>query len=431
MRSFFAAASLLLAACTCLPADEGMWLFNQFPKERVEAKYKFEVTGKFLDHLRAASVRFNNGGSGSFISPHGLLFTNHHVGADCIQKLSSADHDYMANGFYATTQADERACPDLEVNKLLKIEDVTARITQGTSAKNPTEADRARKVNIASTEKNCMAETGNRCEVIPLFSGERYHLYQYHKYTDIRLVLAPEYDIAAFGKDPDNFTYPRYCLDFTLFRAYENGKPVESEPYFRWNAQGARDHDLVFVPGNPGSTGRLATVAELEFDRDLLYPLILDHAKSIVDTLLAYSAESPEHARQATEELESQQNSLKAFAGFERGLLDPVLIARKRKEETELRRRIDADPKLKAEFGGTWDRVAEAYSEYRSIVVPLQLLETRATRSSNLLRLARMVVRYAAETQKPNGERLREYRESSLPAVRQQLASKAPVYLPI
>ncbi|MCC7499666.1 MAG: S46 family peptidase [Bryobacterales bacterium] len=430
MRSS-AVAVLLLAAAVSLPADEGMWLFNQFPAERVKAKYNFEVTSQFLDQLRAASVRFNNGGSGSFISPHGLLFTNHHVGADCIQKLSSASHDYMAGGFYADTQAEERACPDLEVNKLLKIDDVTARITEGTAGKNPAAAERLRKANIAHAEKACSVETGNRCEVVPLFSGERYHMYQYHKYTDIRLVFAPEYDIAAFGKDPDNFTYPRYCLDFALFRAYENGKPAESGPYFRWNPRGARDHELIFVSGNPGSTGRLATVAELEFDRDVLYPLMLDHAKSIVHTLLDYSAESPEHARQAVEALESQQNTLKAFSGFERGLLDPALIAQKRTEEAGLRRKIDADPKLKAEFGGTWDRIAGAYREYRGIVVPLQLLEIRAPRASNLLRLARIVVRYAAETPKPNGERLREFRDSSLPAIRQQLASTAPIYKPL
>lgn len=430
MRSS-AVFALLLAACAALHADEGMWLFNQFPAERVKAKYNFEVTSQFLDHLRAASVRFNNGGSGSFISPHGLLFTNHHVGADCIQKLSTAGHDYMAAGFYAATQAEERACPDIEVNKLLKIDDVTRQITEGASEKSPAEAERLRKANIAHAEKSCMAATGNRCEVVSLFSGERYDMYQYHKYTDIRLVFAPEYDIAAFGKDPDNFTYPRYCLDFALFRAYENGKPVESEPYFHWNARGARDHELIFVSGNPGTTGRLATVAELEFDRDFLYPLILDHAKAIVHTLLDYSAESPEHARQAVEELEMQQNSLKAFTGFERGLLDPALMARKRQEEDALRRKIDTNPKLKAEFGGTWDSIAGAYREYRAIVVPLQLLEMRAPRASNLLRLARLVIRSAAESPKPNGERLPEFRDSALPTVQRQLASRAPVYKPL
>src|SRR5882762_10018802 len=209
-----------------LIADDGMWLFDHFPKEQVQKTYGFVTTNDFLQHLERASVRFNNGGSGSFVSPRGLLFTNHHIGADCIQKLSTSEHDYMAGGFQAATEADEKACPDLEVNVLLKTEDVSAKVNTGISVKTPSaDANRTRKATTARIEKECTTSTGNRCDVVTLYSGGQYSLYQYKKYTDVRLVFAPEFAVAQFGGDPDNFTYPRFCLDFSLFRAYENGKP--------------------------------------------------------------------------------------------------------------------------------------------------------------------------------------------------------------
>src|SRR5947209_6876026 len=292
-RLMFLLVSLAGLACF---ADEGMWPVNQFPKDAVRKRYSFQVTDPFLEHIQLSSVRFNNGGSGSFISPQGLLFTNHHVGRDCIQKVSSADHDYVANGFSAESLSDEKKCPDLEINVLLKMEDVTAKVKEGEKPGDDTATvNQARKAAMARIEKECAAATGNRCDVVTLYSGGRYDLYQYKKYTDVRLVFAPEEAIAQFGGDPDNFNYPRYCLDFSLFRAYENDRPVESKDYLHWSRTGAQEGELTFVAGNPGTTGRLMTMAQLEFSRDVAYPLLYARLEAMIKALEAYGAESLEN----------------------------------------------------------------------------------------------------------------------------------------
>jgi hypothetical protein len=335
----------------------------------------------------------------------------------------------MGKGFYAASQADEKACPALEVNVLLNIEDVTAKVTADVKAGMPTaEANQVKKAAMTRLEKECNAATGNRCDVVTLFSGGQYHLYQYKKYTDVRLVFAPEESIAAFGGDPDNFTYPRYCLDFALFRAYENGKPVDSSKnYFRWSKAGVNDGELTFVPGHPGTTGRLMPVTGLEFSRDVSYPLVLRRLESLVDTLEGYGAENAENKRVARDNLLSQQNSLKAFKGFMAGLKDDRLIERKRADERKLRAAIADDPKKQAQFGKVWDEVAAGYEAYRQLYVPYALFETLGPRGSELLQLARHIVRYSEETGKPNERRLREYSETGIPAIEQQLFSQAPI----
>ena len=427
-RTVLPLAGLVLTLSVAAPADEGMWLFNQFPKPVPAGKYRFEVTNEFLDHLRLASVRFNDGGSGSFLSPDGLLFTNHHVGSDCIQKISSAEHDYMAEGFSARSLEEERACPDLEVDVLLRLEDVTQKVKSAAGAQaSPTEANRRRKGEMSRLEKACAAETGNRCDVVTLYSGGEYHLYEYRKYTDIRLVFAPEYDVAAFGGDPDNFTYPRYCLDFAFFRAYENGKPVHVKDWLRWSRTGVKDGELTFVSGNPGTTGRLATYAELEFFRDVSYPVVYDRLASMIRALEVYGAQNPENLRVAHENLLMAQNSYKAYAGFLTGLRDPALMNSKREAENKLRAAVDADPKKHAEFGSAWDEVAAAYRAYRGFYPQYWLLELSATRGSQLLEIAREVLRYAEETHKPEDQRLREFAPSNLPAVEQEMYSPAPI----
>lgn len=411
----------------CALADDGMWLFDHFPKEQALKTYGFTVTDNFLLHLERASVRFNNGGSGSFVSARGLLFTNHHVGQDCIQKLSSAEHDYMAHGFSAANGAGEKACPDLEVDALLSTADVTSEVNEGIAPYAPgADANRMKKASIAKIEKECTTSTGNRCDVVTLYSGGEYSLYQYKKYTDVRLVFAPEFSIAQFGGDPDNFTYPRYCLDFSLFRAYENGQPVKSADYLHWSHEGVKNSELAFVSGNPGSTGRLQTVAQMQFSRDVSYPMILHMLKDNIDALLAFGAQSPENKRVAEDDLDSNQNSFKALTGFEQGLKDPKLMSRKQDEERKLVAAIEDDPAKKKKYGKLWDEISAAYREYTGFYKPNFLLEA-APNGVDTLALARRVVRYAEETRKPNEQRMREYQDAGLPSLEQQMYSPAPL----
>jgi hypothetical protein len=402
---------------------------NRFPKEDVKKKYGFQVTDQFLSHLQQASVRFNSGGSGSFVSRDGLVFTNHHVGADCIFKVSTKENDYMKNGFHARTRGEEKACPDLELNILLTIETVTEKVKAGITEATPgAEAVRQRRANIAKVESECNKATGNRCDVVTLYSGGQYDLYQYKKYTDIRLVFAPEEGIAAFGGDPDNFTYPRYCLDFALFRAYENGKPAQVEHYLQWSRTGARDGELIFVSGHPGRTERMATVAELELQRDVTQPYSLDILKKIADRLLAFGAENEENKRIARDLLASVQNSYKARSGFQRGLEDPELMKLKREQEMRLRKAIDDDPAKKKQFAKIWDEIAAYTDEYRKFFIPYSLWERAPATGSELYAKARGIVRYTAEKAKPNTERFREYQDAALPQVEMALFSEAPIY---
>ena len=410
IATVFQFLTLLTISSPRLQGDEGMWLFNQIPKERIAQKYHFQVTDEFLKHLQLGSVRFNNGGSGSFVSGEGLLFTNHHVGMDCIQKVSSPEHDYVKAGFQAKTGAEEKRCPDLEINILQSIEDVTARVNAGhTATTTVAEANQMRKEAQTRIEKECVAAGGERCDVVTLYAGGRYHLYRYKKYTDVRLVFAPEEAIAAFGGDPDNFTYPRYCLDFAFFRAYDRGVPVKPQHFFPWSRTGAKDRELTFVSGHPGTTGRMATMTELEFQRDVSFPLTLERLRSMRQTLDTFMATSAENRRAGTEVLNGVLNSLKAYTGFDGGLHDAALMAKKRDDESRLRKAVADDPAKEKAYGQTWNEIGAAYARYRTIIKPFYVLE-RSTSGGDLVGTAREIVRYAAEKTKPNEQRLREYR---------------------
>ncbi len=416
-----------LFATTLAVADDGMWLLDRFPKDLVRKRYNFEVTDAFLEKMRLASVRFNSGGSASFVSSKGLLFTNHHVGADCIQKLSSAKNDYMANGFHARTEAEEKACPDLEINVLIRMEDITAKV-EAVQAATPAERNKARKAKLTELEKQCVdASAGkNSCEAVTLYSGGMYKLHEYQKYTDVRLVFAPEYSVAAFGGDPDNFTFPRYCLDFALFRAYENGKPLTSKNFFPWAKAGVREGELTFVPGNPGSTGRLDTYAQLEYQRDVQYPNALSMLDGIIASLKEFGKRDTESKRLADGELQSYQNSYKAYDGFLRGLNDAKLMDRKKADETKLRRALADDPAKQAEYGKTWDEIAAALAAWRPVMKEFYALE-RIPGNSQHVHLAQSALRLAVERAKPDAERLREYTTPAIPAVEQDLFSPAPI----
>ena len=418
---------LMLALATPLAlADEGMWLYNNFPKDRVEKQYGFLPTQEWLDHLRLSSVRFNNGGSGSFVSADGLAFTNHHIGADCIEKLGTSGADYMKTSFYAKTRADEAKCPDLELNVLVGINDVTAKVKAPAPATmSAAAAGQAQRSAMSAIEKDCATSTGLRCDVVTLYSGEVYDLYKYKKYTDVRLVFAPEYDAAFFGGDPDNFTYPRYDLDITFFRVYENDKPVHLDNYLQWSKVGVKDGDLIFVSGHPGHTDRLDTVAQLQFLKSVDYPSRLASYKRRIDMLQKFSAESAENTRIAQEDIFGLQNSQKAINGEYEGLQDMAVLAQMNTAERE---REKAYMDKHAGEPNPWEEISNAMKVNREIYDPLTYIERMRGFSSHLTVYARTLVRLAEEKSKPNGDRLREYRDSALPSVEQQLFSTAPIY---
>ena len=418
---------LILALATPLAlADEGMWLYNNFPKDRVEKQYGFLPTQEWLDHLRLSSVRFNSGGSGSFVSADGLAITNHHVGADCIEKLGTSGADYMKTSFSARTRADEAKCPDLELNVLVGIEDVTAKMKAAAPATmSAAAAGHGQRSAMSALEKDCAISTGLRCDVVMLYSGEVYNLYKYKKYTDVRLVFAPEYDAAFFGGDPDNFTYPRYDLDITFFRVYENDKPVHLDNYLQWSKAGVKEGELIFVSGNPGHTDRLDTMAQLQFLKNVDYPSRLAIYKQRIDMLQKFSAESAENARIAQRDIFGLQNSQKAITGQLEGLQDKAVMERKNTAEQEREKAfMDKHPGEP----NPWQEISNAMKVNREIYDPLTYVERMRGFSSHLTAYARTLVRLAEEKPKPNGDRLREYRDSALASLEQQLFSTAPIY---
>ena len=421
----FLAAGLVLFASTALRADEGMWTFDRPPTQAIQQRYGFNVTKEWLDHLRLSSVRFP-GGSGSFVSPNGLVLTNHHVALEQLQKISTAQKNYVADGFYARTRAEEVKSADAELDVLMSTEDVTARIAAA-AAKAPTAqgALEARKAEIASIEKRCVDSTKLRCDMVTLYQGAQYWLYRYKKYTDVRLVFAPEQQMAFFGGDPDNFTYPRHDLDFAIFRVYENDQPVRSDQYLKWNAKGAADQELVFVTGHPGSTDRDGTVAELETERDVIMPASLKVVKRRIGVLKQYASLGAEQARQANGRIFSLENTLKAFIGEYGGLIDPKIMAKKVADEKSLRDRIAKMPAWQAAYGTAWTSVLRAQEIRRR-----QYKNERfgQLRGSSLAPLGLLFVQYAAEIAKPDGARLDGFHDAQLPTLKFQLSSPAPYY---
>ena len=425
-RSVFLLAALLL--CTFAFCEEGMWLFNAFPTSAVKAAYGFEPSQQWLDHVRLSSVRFNNGGSGSFVSADGLVFTNHHVGAKCVEELSKTGADYMKNGFVAKTLLDEAKCPNLELNVLQSMEDVTAKVNSAAkSGMSTAEIGKAQRAVMGEIEQSCTKSTGLRCDVITLYSGGMYQLYRYKKYTDVRLVFAPEFQMAFFGGDEDNFTYPRYDLDITFFRVYENNKPAVIKDYFGWSKTGTANDELIFVSGHPGSTGRWLTDSQLGFLRDTDYPWRMTTYKQRIADLKTFGAQSAENARIAREAIFGLENSLKAITGYNEGLLNKTEMDKKPAIEKQLRDEAIANSKNK-NSGDPWFAIANAMSEERKIFLPYQYLEKRGGLRNDLGNIARDLVRLAAETTKPNADRLREYRETALASLEQDLFSSAPVY---
>jgi hypothetical protein len=424
----FSALLALVFAAAAVPAfaDEGMWTFDNLPVRQLKERYDFTPTPEWVEHVRHSSVRLNDGGSGGFVSPEGLLLTNHHVALGQLQKVSNEKKDFVRDGFFARTRAEEMKCPDLEVNLLVSTEEVTARVNGAIDAKAPIEVqNKQRKAEMARIEKESTDKTGLRSDVVKFYEGGEYWLYRYKKYTDIRLVMAPERQAAFYGGDPDNFTYPRYDLDFAFFRAYEDGRPAHTKDYFRFNPQGPAEGDLVFVTGNPGSTDRLTTVKQLEYQRDYLLPAILEKLERRLDALRQYSARAPEQVRRAQPSIFGNENSVKAFIGELSGIKDPGMMAKKVSDERDLRARVAKDPALASTLGPAWDHIALAQRE------AIRRFKDRTYHSSyvsDLARLAHTIVRYVAEVEKPNETRFEEYRDSALESMRFELFSPAPIY---
>jgi hypothetical protein len=416
---------MIFAFASSAVAEEGMWTFDNPPVQQLKSAYNFTPTQQWLDHVRLSSVRLNDGGSGSFVSAHGLLLTNHHVARGQLQKNSTAAHDYVQTGFYAATPNEEMKSPDLEVNVLESMENVTDRVQAALKNAKTSEAEfAARRSVIAAIERESQQKTGLRSDVVTLYQGGEYWLYRYKKYTDVRLVFAPEQQIAFFGGDPDNFTYPRYDLDMALFRVYETGKPIDSKNYLKWNPKGAADGDLVFVSGHPGSTERLDTMSQLINERDIAEPNELKILKDRIRVLNEYSLRGTEQARQASSRIFGLANSLKAYEGRYEGLKDAMVMAKKQQDENEFKSKVMANSQWKSAYGNAWAEIADAEKKAASRAKE----EYFHGVDSSLASLAQTIVEYVAEIKKPDGERLPGFHDAQLDSLKFQLASSAPIY---
>ena len=431
-----AAAALigLFMTPTTIQADEGMWLFNNPPRAQLK-KYDFDPTEKWLDHVRLSSVRFNSGGSGSFVSPDGLVMTNHHVGAGDLEKVSTPEKNYLRDGFHAKTHAEEIKCKGLELNVLIGIKDVTADVEKAVPAGTAAAAAfKLRTAKIAGLEKGAADDTKKiRADVVTLYAGGQYHLYTFKKYEDIRIVFAPEKQAAFYGGDPDNFEYPRFDLDVCFFRVYENDKPIKCEHYLKWSVAGSKEDELVFVSGHPGRTNRANTVDELKYLRDTGYPYLLNRLNRLEVLLNSWSGRSEQNAQRAEEELFSIQNSRKARIGGLAGLMDPKLMGRKEAEQKRLKKfvaepRDGTQPDWLATAKTAYETVAKAEKVRAELITQMTVLENAGGFNSASFGIARTLLRASEELPKPGGERLREFADARLPSLKFGLFSDEPIF---
>ncbi len=427
--TFMSVIAALLLVCVASPlllfADEGMWTFDNFPSRTVETKYGFGPSQAWLDHVRASSLRIAAGCSASFISPQGLVMTNHHCVLECVQELLTVQENLVENGFSASTPAEERKCPAFELDQLTHTRDVTSDVQQAMAGKTGDAANAALHAKEAELQQSCGSDPGTRCDVVSLYEGGVYDLYRYKRYNDVRLVFAPEMSVAQFGGDPDNFNFPRFDYDIGIVRAYEGGHPAATPDYLKWSADGSKDGDLVFVSGNPGGTSRQLTTSQLAFERDKVLPSRNPAIAEYRGLLERFMTESPERAREANEELFFLENSFKVYFGREEALLDPEFFGIKVKEEEKLRQAVAADPKLVADKSA-WDDIAQVQVAAANLFP--QREATAFFRFSDLLGYATTLVRAAAERAKPNGERLPEFTDQALVRVQQQIDAPIPVF---
>jgi hypothetical protein len=421
---------LLVLALVLAPlaprADEGMWTFDAFPSDKVQAKYGFGPSAAWLENARLASVRLAGGCSASFVSPDGLVLTNHHCVHDCVEQLSTAERDLVKDGFLARARADERRCPAMEVNQLVKITDVTAEVRAATKGLSGEAFAKAERAATARLEQACQRSDALRCDVVTLYQGGLYHLYEYRRHQDVRLVFAPEFQIAFFGGDPDNFMFPRYDLDVAFIRVYEGDRPLQSKHHFRWSAGGAAEGELTFVSGHPGGTDRALTTAQLALQRDVVLPDRLARTAELRGLLTGFQLLGPEQKRISSSLLFYTENSFKVYRGRLAALQDREFFRALAAREEALKASIAQDPARAREVLPAFDAIAKAQDRARAIRDAYNFLE--AGFRGQLFPIGRMLVRGAAERAKPNGERLEEYRDSALAATTQELFSEAPVY---
>ncbi|MGO9931592.1 MAG: S46 family peptidase [Steroidobacteraceae bacterium] len=425
MRGF-----LLLAACAALPsafADEGMWTFDDFPSAAVKQVYGVQITRAWLDHVRLSTIRLSNC-TASFVSPEGLFLTNHHCVEQCLAELSTKEKSLLEAGFYAPNRKDEQRCPAQQADVLIGTEDITDAVLKTGAGLDDAAANNARKKTLTALEQACeqssaKAKSGKLvCQAVKLYQGGQFYLYKYKRFTDVRLVFAPENDIAAFGGDPDNFQFPRWSLDFSMLRAYENNKPAKTPNFLYINFAGPNANQLVFVAGDPGSTARLQTQAQLLFERDVALPLTLLRASELRGRYIQFGKGNPAERRIVEAPLNSLQNGIKVRRKELDALNDDVRLAAKSAAEEQLR----AGSHLAGD--DPWREIESALIRERALYVPYTFIENAAGFGSALFRDARVLVRGADERLKPNNDRLREFTEASIPMIERDLFARVPVY---
>jgi hypothetical protein len=434
MRKLIVPALPVLLVASAAWADEGMWTFHDFPSAAVREKYGVNLTQQWLDRVRTATARLS-GCTASFVSPDGLLLTNHHCVASCLAQHSSRDASLLENGFLAETREQEARCGTQLADVLMSVEDITARVVAATRGQDDKTANETRKKTLTTLESACEAASRKqratgplKCETVTLYEGGQYFLYKYKRYDDVRLVFAPEEGIAAFGGDPDNFQFPRWCLDMSLLRAYENGRPAASPNHLKIDFAGPEAGEPVFVSGHPGSTDRLLTAAQLETLRDIDMPTWLLRASELRGRYIQFGKTDDAADRIVREPLNSLENGIKVRRKLLDALHDDGMLARKQKDEAALKARIASDAKLASVSGDPWMEIEKSQATDRALSLPYTFLEDAAGFNSRLFRYARTLVRGAAERDKANPDRLREYTDTALPRIEQQLGAPVPVY---
>ncbi|MEL7448442.1 MAG: S46 family peptidase [Pseudomonadota bacterium] len=419
----------LLSLSFAALADEGMWTVDNFPTDTVADKYGVKVGDDWLGKAQLATTRLENGCTGSFASPEGLVLTNNHCTWGCIRNLSTAERNLSDEGFLARARDEELQCPGQQISVLMDFEEVTDKIAAATARMDEAEANEARKAELTRLESECEAAAGGerRCEAVILYNGGQYFIYEYKRYDDVRLVFAPELDIAAFGGDPDNFNFPRWSLDMSLLRAYEDGKPATTPNYLRWRASGPKADEPVFITGHPGSTDRLLTTEQLRFQRNVVLPLWLLRYSEFRGRMLAWQYTSDEAARTVQQRILNYENAIKVRRNRLKALQNDRMVARKESEERAMREAVAADPDLNAAYGEAWDLIDRSLETHRNFYEEHLFIEDSAGLMGELYGYAKTIVRGTAEREKPNGERIRAYTNAALPKLEQRLFAARPV----